>query len=43
MPELLREIIAKSSEFDRQQEQVLGAVREYGLENVGDAYSEDTN
>lgn len=41
MPELLREIIAKSSEFDRQQEQVLGAVREHGLENASDAFSED--
>ena len=43
MPYLLGEIIAKSNEFDRQQDQILDAIREHGIENIEDAYSEDTS
>lgn len=41
MPGMLREIITKTEEFDRQKANVLDAVDEYGLSEIDEFYSTD--
>lgn len=40
MPKLLNEIVTKTEEFDRQETLVLDAIKEYGLDNLSEVYSD---